>query len=108
MYTKYFIIVVELKPAHFPPLPNHQQQPATDELASSTTTTTTTPPVPLTRSVADIVKSTVVVSTKPKKSIPVETIKKEQEVFPTLCQTTAKDLKNNSFSYADMLKKKDN
>lgn len=105
MYTKYFIIVVELKPAHFPPLPNHQQQPATDELSSSTTTTL---PVPLTRSVADIVKSTVVVSTKPKKSIPVETIKKEQEVFPTLCQTTTKDLKNNSFSYADMLKKKDN
>ena len=99
-----------MKPIHFPPLPNQQQQQsATDELSSSSTTssTTTTIPAPPTRSVADIVKSTVVVPTKPKNPIPVETVK-EAEVFPTLCQTTTKDLKSNSFSYADMLKKKDN
>lgn len=94
-----------MKPTHFPPLPN--QQPLAIIAAADQ-------PLPLTRSVADIVKSTV--APKPKKQMPVEQPKKEQQPVPPTTPPPAaatppsapvEQKTANTFSYADMLKRKD-
>ncbi|GAN05321.1 hypothetical protein MAM1_0088d04791 [Mucor ambiguus] len=102
---------VDLKPTHFPPLPNQQSPTVVAAPAEQ-------PSLPA-RSVADIVKSTV--APRPKKQMP----KKEQQpvpssttpapataaaaaATPTPAPTTPTEQKEtNTFSYADMLKKKD-
>ncbi|KAL7329566.1 hypothetical protein PS15p_204643 [Mucor circinelloides] len=90
--------VVELKPTHFPPLPNQQ----------TSTATAMDQPAPPARSVADIVKSTV--APKSKKQTAEETPHKaSQPVSPPTPPATATHTEQeitNTFSYADMLKKK--
>lgn len=79
----------ELKPTHFPPLPT---------LLSDLPKTVIQPTK---RSIADIVKS------QPTKKEEKKEEKKQENVdFPSLC-IQSDEFKNNPFSYADMLKRKD-
>ncbi|KAI8638878.1 hypothetical protein BD408DRAFT_10475 [Parasitella parasitica] len=109
--------IVELKPTHFPPLPNQQPTPSSPTLvetaAAAAKESSLTPP---TRSAAEIVKSTVVARPKkpitvaetPKNSAPkVEASTNEDEQKPQIF-TKETPPTTTPFSYADALKKKDN
>ncbi|CEP14115.1 hypothetical protein [Parasitella parasitica] len=105
---------VEMKPTHFPPLPNQQ---SSSPLATSPAAADELSLRPPKRSAADIVKSTV--SAKPKKPTAeaqtpkkptqgVETSAKEEMEQEPQAVAKVTTPTTTSFSYADALKKKDN
>jgi hypothetical protein len=105
-------LIVELKPTHFPPLPNHAEAKLSNDTIISNSSESSVSTAPPTRSAADIVKANAKAPLKKKQTVSNMTKKPDQDenspvtdAFPSLCQTN--EFKSTPFSYADMLKKKE-